>query len=1083
MKKKFSYRLGLDIGTNSIGWCVYRLGDSGEPTSIHRTGVRIFSDGREPKTASSLAANRRMKRQMRRRHDRVLKRQGRFMQILVESGLMPDNIDERRKLAVLDPYELRTRALDHELAPHELGRALYHLSKRRGFQSSRKDRSDDEKEKGKIDSAIRATRDMMAENDCRTYGEYLALQHKDRQPVRARSTPDGKGYIHYPQRSMIAEEFDAIWQVQARYHPALCTTAVKDELRDALLFQRKLRPVEPGTCIFEESEPRIPQCSPLQQKFRVLQELNNLRIGGGLHSRSLTLSERNKLFDLLKSSKEVKFKRIKQELSIPQSTQINLESERRKELKGDIVSMGFANEMALGDGWWQLDTLQQEALAVLVESAITSEELACALRALPDETALAAGIIRGDERRVQPYLRALASLPWSIPEKAIPALLKLKLPDGYGSLSRKALEEIVPPLESAVITYDEAVRRTIYGSHSDFYSGEIYDRLPYYGQILKSYTSPTPSARNLDERKFGRIANPTVHIGLNQVRIVVNEMLRRWGWPDEIVLEVAREFGMSGKRRREIEKQQEENQARNRKLNEELMRLGQKENRENRQRLQLWYELGNEDALDRCCVYSGDRLSIHSLFSADVEIDHILPYSRTLDDSLGNKVLCKTRANRFKKNRTPFEAFGHSGGGYQWEEIQERANAFSRHKAARFKESAIVDYIGRAELDTTRLKEYGFSETEGFLARHLTDTAYLSRVARSYLTAICPPNKVWVVSGRLTGKLRYQWRLDAILDPEGAGKNRSDHRHHAVDAAVVALCDRLLIHRMAKAAQRAEEMGENRLLSRLDLPWDNFREELSESIERVVVSHRANHAVDGPLHNETNYGWLLGPDRVGGAPLVVHRVPIESIDSIKKAEGVQDPAIREKLKNLLVNQAGTAIKAAIAEFSRETGIRRVRFAERISVIPIHDRHTGVPYRYVKGDGNYCYDIFSTDSGRWGGEVVPLFYANRKEFKMQLKKGSKHWRNTEGLPVLMRLRKDDMLLVEDNGLRRIMRVAKFTHGQVSMAEHMEANVDARERDKNSGFSYFRKSPNALKNVQARLVGVDPLGYLNDPGFSE
>lgn len=1083
MKSKFPYRLGLDIGTNSIGWCIYLLNERGEPEKIHRTGVRIFSDGREAKTAASLAAARRMKRQMRRRHDRVLKRQGRFMQILIESGLMPADSMERRALSMLDPYELRAKALDHQLSPHELGRALYHLSKRRGFQSSRKDQAEDEKEKGKIDSAITLTRSMMAESGCRTYGEYLAKQHKDRYPVRARSTPDGKGYTHYPQRSMIAEEFDAIWASQMIHHGAVCTTAVKSALRDALLFQRKLRPVEPGTCIFEEAEPRIPQCSPLQQKFRVLQELNNLRIGTTIDQRPLSLEERNILKQHLQENGTSTFPRLKKLLGLHPATHINLESEKRKGLKGDVVNAAFAAENALGKRWWQLDSLQQEALAMLVENAISADELATALKALPNNIAPAGQIIRGDSARVKPYLQALASFPWAIPVSTIPSLLRIRLPEGYASLSRKALEKIVEELESAVITYDEAVRRTPYGSHSDFYTGEMHERLPYYGQLLKSYTAPMPNAANADERKFGRLANPTVHIGLNQVRLIVNEMLRRWGWPEEIVLEVAREFGMSGQRRREIKKEQADNQAKNEKLNEQLRKLGQRENRDNRQRLLLWQELGQEDALDRTCVYTGERLSIHSLFSSEVELDHILPYSRSLDDGLGNKILCKAKANRFKKNRTPFEAFGDSPSGYNWDAIQQRAKVLPSRKAARFRETAISDYINRAGLDTASLKEYGFAETEGFLARHLTDTAYLSRVARRYLTAICPPNKVWVVSGRLTSKLRHQWRLDAILDPEGTGKNRNDHRHHAVDAAIVALCDRSMIQRMSRAAKRAEEAGENRLLERLELPWLGFREEIGESIGKLVVSHRANHSTETALHNDTNYGLISGPDKKGGTSLVVHRVPIETIDTFQKANTIQDTVIKEKLLAAIGQTTGASLKSAVAGFAKATGIRRIRVAERWSVIPIHNRQTGVPYRFVKGDGNYCYDIFEVEGGKWDGEIISSYQANTKIFKAELKSGRKNWKSLSGDPLVMRLRKDDFLIIEDGSSKRIMRIAKFTSGQISMAEHMEANVDSREREKLSGFSYLRKSPNTLKLVRARVVGVDPLGYVNDPGFPE
>jgi CRISPR-associated endonuclease Csn1 len=1077
MKTKFPYRLGLDIGTNSIGWCVYRLNDKMQPEGIHRAGVRIFSDGREAKTAASLAAARRLKRQMRRRHDRVLKRQQRFMQILIEAGLMPADPEQRSTLSLLDPYELRARALDEKLSPSELGRALYHLCKRRGFQSSRKDQGEDEKESGKIKEAIRQTREMMESHGCRTYGEYLAAEHSERRGVRARSTPDGKGYIHYPQRAMVADEFDQIWQAQNRHHPDICTDKVRDELRDSLLFQRKLRPVEPGTCIFEANEPRIPLCSPLQQRFRLLQELNNIRIGGPLEQRPLSLEERDRLKDILYREDKLTFAAIKKCLAVPRNVPLNLESGKKRELKGDVVSAAFCSKTALGDDWWKLSAIQQEALAMLVENAVTQEELVEALSALPKDVGYAKKVVRGEPHRVDVYYRALFLLPNAFTAGQIAGMSAIRLPDGYGSLSRRALEKIVPQLESDVITYDQAVRQAGYVSHSDFYDGEIYERLPYYGVLLKSYTSPMPSAKNPDERQYGRLANPTVHIGLNQIRLVVNEMLRRWGWPEEIVVEVAREFGLSGQRRREIEKEQEENQKRNESLNERLRDLKQRENRENRQRLMLWDELGGEDAMDRHCVYSGQRLSMQKLFSAEIEIDHILPYSRTLDDSLGNKILCLASANRIKRNQTPYEAFGHSPKGYDWQDILSRAERLPGRKAARFREEALNDYVNRSGLSPAELADYGFQEGDGFLARHLTDTAYLSRVARRYLTAVCSPNKVWVVTGRVTSKLRYQWKLDAILDKDGTGKNRNDHRHHAVDAAVVALCDRSMLQKMSAAAKEAEALGENRLFKDLPLPWVGFKEELEEIVEKIVISHRPSHAPEAGLHNDTNYGFRDGPDKKGGAPLVVHRVPLESLKNSKDAEKVHDAILREKLIQVLGSSVGAEAKSRLLAFSEKTGIRRVRIAERISVIPIHHRKTGQAYRYVKGDGNYCYDIFQLESGKWAGDVVSLFDANQPGFK--LKSGV----SRSGMPLMMRLRKNDVIAIEEDGKRKLLRVAKFSDGIIALAEHQESNVDSRDREKDSGFSYLRKSHGPLRDLKARLVGIDPLGYVNDPGPRE
>lgn len=1058
---KIKYRLGLDLGTNSLGWCVYRLDEQDEPVSIVRMGARIFADGRDPKTLASRAADRRLARQARRRRDRVLKRRHRVLQGLVEHGLMPADQQARKELQAVDPYELRAKGLDHPLTLHELGRALYHLCRKRGFRSSRKDSAtaENEKETGKVKEAIQRLRDQIESEGCRTAGEYLARQHAQRRPVRARRNDSGQ-YVLYLQRDMVAEEFDKLWESQRRFHPSTLTVDAYRHLCDALLFQRKLVPVMPGRCLFESSEYRAPLCSPLQQRFRILQELNNLRLLEGTDQRPLTLEERNILLGLLLEHPKQTFAKLRAAIGYGRSSnaRFNLEMDgKRKELKGDLVGSQFSVGGCIGAAWSHWPPALQEGFALLVARADRTDELINALGMLPDNVEPAREIARPHPHEVQ-WLEALAQLPARLTAEQCRAIARARLPDDYGSLSHKALARIVPELEREVITYDIAVQRAGYAHHSNLYTGEFFQRLPYYGEVLKGYTSPADKSKVEDEKRFGKIPNPTVHIGLNQLRQLINALIRRYGHPHEIVIELAREFGLSGEKRREILKQQAENQERNERFDAELRQLGVRCNRENRQRLQLWEELGREDALDRYCVYSGARLSKALLFSDEVEIDHILPFSRSLHDGIGNKILCTRASNRDKRNRTPFEAWGHTA---QWEEIQARAERLPVHKRKLFLEQAMEVFLGEGD----------------FLARHITDTAYLSRAAKQYLSYICPPNKVWVSSGRLTGLLRGKWGLNVLLS-EDSRKNRNDHRHHALDAAVIGLCSRSLIKRMADAARVAEEKGEHRLLEKLDLPWPSYRHELEQTLGKVIVSHRPDHGREAALHNETNYGWRAGPEKKGGNPLVGRRQSLDSIKNAKAAETIADPVLRKEITDLLaLLKPGKEVKAALLAYSQRTGVRNVICEQRLAVIPIRDRRTGKPYRYVKGDGNYCYEIFRKPDGRWDGEIISNFEANQRAYK----ESPSHAQN--GLPLVMRIHRDDILAVEHEGGTRYMRVGYISQGIIAMAPPNEANVDARTRDRGGDLKYFFKSPSALKPLRARIVGVDILGYINDPGYRE
>lgn len=121
-------RLGLDIGTTSIGWWLYTTTGQGalaRITGVIDGGVRIFSDGRDPKSKASLAVDRRAARAMRRRRDRYLRRRATLMKVLAKAGLMPDDPTAAKQLELLDPYELRARGLDDALPLTHFGRACF----------------------------------------------------------------------------------------------------------------------------------------------------------------------------------------------------------------------------------------------------------------------------------------------------------------------------------------------------------------------------------------------------------------------------------------------------------------------------------------------------------------------------------------------------------------------------------------------------------------------------------------------------------------------------------------------------------------------------------------------------------------------------------------------------------------------------------------------------------------------------------------------------------------------------------------------------------------------------------------------
>ena len=186
---KTSWRAGLDGGTNSRqGWAAIKLDADGKPCGLLGLGVRIFSDGRNPKDGSSLAVQRRVPRGMRRRRDRYLDRRSDLMDALIAVGLMPADEAERKSLEALDPYALRAKALHSLLSPHELGRALFHLNQRRGFKSNRK-AGNKENDDGTISEGIKALNSKMLEAGAQSLGEFLHMRRSKGDIVRAGPRP------------------------------------------------------------------------------------------------------------------------------------------------------------------------------------------------------------------------------------------------------------------------------------------------------------------------------------------------------------------------------------------------------------------------------------------------------------------------------------------------------------------------------------------------------------------------------------------------------------------------------------------------------------------------------------------------------------------------------------------------------------------------------------------------------------------------------------------------------------------------------------------------------------------------------
>lgn len=730
----------------------------------------------------------------------------------------------------------------------------------------------------------------------------------------------------------------------------------------------------------------------------------------------LLKEQRDQIVDLLERQSEVRFSKMLKVLNLPGTACFNLEDIKRDRLKGNSTSAALAKETNFGDRWHAFEHRLQDQI---VHTLLSEPSESTVVRWLQQNT--------------------------GVDEPTAERIANTSLPEGYGSLSRAALSRILPELTKDVITYSEAASRAGFASHSALshaeQTGEIMESLPYYGIPLRRHVAFAKDNPRNDEERYGKIANPTVHIGLNELRKVVNALIKRYGHPSEVIVEVARDLKLGRERKQEVEREQKERQDLNSKhvaeacavLGRNPINLDKNTRRELSQKMQLWVELNPKNIADRQCPYTGEQISIERLLSNDVEIEHILPFSITLDDSLNNKTVAMRRANRDKGNRTPYDAFGRTHApGYDYQQILQRATLMKKDKAKRFAPDGYQRWL---------------KEDHDFLARALNDTAYLSRIAKEYLSLVCPPNNVRAIPGRMTALLRGKFGLNELLSGTER-KNRNDHRHHAIDAAVIAVTDQGLLQRFAKASASTRERQLNRLVDEMPLPWPSYRDHVERALNHIVVSHKPDHGYQGAMHEETAWGL--------------------------RENGVVTRRVR----------------------SDDGGPRHREFANK-NVIPINstrdpcrhgvdENHLPKMYKGYVGGSNYCIEIWRNERGKWNGDVISTFQAYQTIRQRGETEGLAVLRNPTlsqaGKPLVMRLIIDDLIRIRVRDVTKTMRIAVIKgNGQILLCDHNEANVDARNRDKDDSFNYTSKMPGSLQNAQGRRVTVSAIGDLRDPGF--
>lgn len=930
--------LALDLGSNSIGWALVgaEFDENGlqvRETGIIAVGVRVFAQSRDPKSNQPTNVQRRAARSARRRQRRRRERRQRLVALLQDGGLLPGDSEQLATVLAADPYALRARALDEALEPYQLGRVFFHLNQRRGFKSNRKDSSKRDEE-GKVYGGIGELERAMSEAGARTLGEYLHHLGENGRKKLAKGERVRGRYTH---RKMYEKEFDQIWRVQKAHHPQLLTDELRGKLRDEVIFfqrsyevtQERLaqlpsranarRAPSVGACSVEPEEYRCSRGDWVAQQFRIYKEVANLRvIDAWGYQRALKLEERQKILDALTSTREQKFENLRKKIGLSENERFNLERGQRKKLDGNTV------EAAL------ISAFEKKRWSTLPEQ---------------DKQRLRTAIVQVED---DDTLREILA-PYALGDKAVDALLKFDVPDGYMRYSRKAMERMLPFLEEGKNEY-EALQAAGYGGMGDT---RVFDYLPPLVEVGIE------------------IRNPVVERALVETRKVVNALLRAYGRPRRIVVELAREVTLSQKQREEYSKmmrQRESQRAEAREMLRAEFGIPQP-SRDDIDRFLLWKEQGGR------CPYTGEPIPQSELFSESVQVDHILPRWRSLDDSFGNKVLCKTQANQEKGDRTPREWLMETDG-ERYQAVLKRVRDMS------------IDEGKRRRFEVEQLEE-------DFAQKQLNDTRYIAREVVAYLEFLYPcelraGEKVVATSrGQFTADLRRVLGLNDILsrvrDSTGnALKSREDHRHHAVDAVTIALATRKRLKKYSdflRARHTAHEVS-------FDTPWDEFRETVARAVTSIVVSHRVNRRLSGALHKETFYG-ATGTEGVYVTRKALAQLTKGDVDDIR------DKRIRELVQERLRQhgwdgQSNQLPKGAFQEplylpprkpDGEPQVIKRVRIKTRIgNPIAFRRPDESEPFRYAAPSENHHVEIVEVERNgkkKLVAKVVSMMEAARR----------------------------------------------------------------------------------------------------------
>jgi len=965
------YRIGLDIGIASVGWAVIKNNENDEACGIVARGVRAFDVPQNPKDGGSLKAERRGFRSIRRTLRRRKVRIAMIKQLCEQTfGIAYQQILQQKELP--DIYEIRFQALSRKLSTEEFSRLLLHFAHRRGFLSNRKETAKTGKD-GKILKGITENEQKLQEKGYATVGEYYFKEFIVKgESVRNKS----EKYDCTFNRQTIEDEIKLIFSKQREFGFDKTTISTEFESKFTDLFNKQIPydvgPANPspyatksgslyqdmlGVCSFDGNF-RTYQATNAGEKFKLWNNINNLTLSmieqGRSKEQELSLSDKQILANycfkkagkitysdvrkILKLNDNIRFKHLIYSKRTKANRYVLQELAREEvekkvfvDLKGRaVIKKAFKNDLD------KLSYDEIDTIIVVLQAFHSNENLLAALNG------------------------GLSDGKFKINPDYIDTVLGIEMPESRPMhLSSQIIYQILPYMEKGE-KYHKAMESAGYN---------------HVGKIAVDKKVKL-SIHDIEKD----IRNPVVLRSVSQTIKVINAIVQKYGFPSQVIIEVAREMAKTFDERNKARKSMDENREHNERIKERIKQLGRLvPSGEDIVKYKLAEEQNWEDPYS-----GGKKIDASKLFESNyVQVDHIIPYSKCFDDSYNNKVLVHASSNQNKGNRTPLQFL-----------TGEQAQMF-------------INWVKTARLSARKKTNLLMVEPYevGMKERHLKDTQYITRLVlnflKQYLYVLPSKHKepIKAIKGMMTSYFRKRFQLSKFRDTD---------EHHATDAVIIACFTDKLVQQITNFHQMRESFYQDKdgryickitktvsddqmknimgkFEDKFPEPWTGFRKELDDLniTNPISVSRMPTRKITGSGQAEAIRGYVEEVDEKGIKTIyTITRVPLTklTLDSNGKIKNYFNPQsdilLYNKLKELLRNNPTEEdfknFRKPLTNGNDGNIVRKVKIKEKVTMVVKLDKVGGAAANgsmvridvFAKGDADkekfYMVPIYAAD---------------------------------------------------------------------------------------------------------------------------